>query len=698
MPPRRNNKSTPQVAPKASSPPPARRGSARNRSATIKKETSPTIVQSAPMDSDAVFQSKAGGRGNLKFKAAKADSITPIEIDGSDVEEVPVTKNKKKLAPVKVEKIGGRRRSPPRPRPVKPRVKPSVNRSGVESFDSDDEQVIHQNASPPSIHDEGYASRDIHDEGYASRDSDEEDPQPVPQPKKKASVKFKAWEASEEEVDDNGNLRGFIDDEAEEEDEEAEEDSMQVDAVEVDQGEEEEEVDSSPMPLKISNLSKGASKKRSQNDRSSGDEESAPRKKRSNDKGKTIQAIGHTARVELKFRKKAGNKKTTGAIIKPTGSPDFDMREGNSVHYEEQEGEEQEEEEEEEQAEGVEGADGQEGEEEAGEGEDVEMEEEEKPKKKAKKPKAPEDDGCEVTHPDKQTELLKGTYLGCPPLVHPKVVTTNDLASGNLNVLTEKEQFHADISKARLIAWFKTITVPTALITRPSRDHPKRLSLKQQGPAQLMAFSGSDGGQVADVVFDGYVIRSELRDGRTYEGKRGKMQVKEIEIILIAQEGDRAIAMLSMAGGGKNFQFPVSEDGGIVFSTKHTVVDEEGNGQEKQKLDKKFLSQTVGKSLPTSVVHKDIVRRSREGTETVPVYDCAHHFRVDKKAKPTRFVPEEVLTQRARVDKPWTKEVPLGSLVTVHSTVSVYNNKTLKAKVMSLNLSAVQIIAMPKFG
>ena len=63
-----------------------------------------------------------------------------------------------------------------------------------------------------------------------------------------------------------------------------------------------------------------------------------------------------------------------------------------------------------------------------------------------------------------------------------------------------------------------------------------------------------------------------------------------------------------------------------------------------------------------------------------------------------RFVPEDVLTQRVRADPSWNAEIPQGSFVCVHSTVSVYNNKTQKAKVMSFNLSAVQIIAMPKFG
>ena len=55
--------------------------------------------------------------------------------------------------------------------------------------------------------------------------------------------------------------------------------------------------------------------------------------------------------------------------------------------------------------------------------------------------------------------------------------------------------------------------------------------------------------------------------------------IKECEIVLIAQEGERAMATLNMVTGAKNWQVPVTEDGGIVFSTKHTAVDEDRNGK-----------------------------------------------------------------------------------------------------------------------
>ena len=61
-------------------------------------------------------------------------------------------------------------------------------------------------------------------------------------------------------------------------------------------------------------------------------------------------------------------------------------------------------------------------------------------------------------------------------------------------------------------------------------------------------------GQVADLIFFGYVQRSELVHGRTYRsrGGNGSRMVKEIEIVLVAQEGERALAFLSTVTEGKH--------------------------------------------------------------------------------------------------------------------------------------------------
>ena len=134
------------------------------------------------------------------------------------------------------------------------------------------------------------------------------------------------------------------------------------------------------------------------------------------------------------------------------------------------------------------------------------------------------------------------------------------------------------------------------------------------------------------------------------------------------------------------------------------------------KLNPKFLAKASGSSSSTvKAVHKDIVRRPREGTDTgeaililpyrlsltvslVPVFNCTKHFRGDPKAlRKEPFSAHDILTQRKAKDPLWNAEIPHEAFVCVHSTVSVYANRaTPKVKVMSFNLSAVQIIALPK--
>ena len=59
-----------------------------------------------------------------------------------------------------------------------------------------------------------------------------------------------------------------------------------------------------------------------------------------------------------------------------------------------------------------------------------------------------------------------------------------------------------------------------------------------------------------------------------------------------------------------------------------------------------------------------------------------------------KFSADDLLTQRAKVDPSYNRDVPQGSFVAVHSTVSVYTNqKANKTKFLSFNLMAVQILA-----
>ena len=79
----------------------------------------------------------------------------------------------------------------------------------------------------------------------------------------------------------------------------------------------------------------------------------------------------------------------------------------------------------------------------------------------------------------------------------------------------------------------------------------------------------------------------------------------------------------------------------------------------------------------------------------MPVFNCTDHFKF--KNEGTRLKPEEVLTQRAKVDPFYNSEIPVGALVAVHSTISTYNkvNRPNKSKWLSFNLIAVQLLALP---
>ena len=80
----------------------------------------------------------------------------------------------------------------------------------------------------------------------------------------------------------------------------------------------------------------------------------------------------------------------------------------------------------------------------------------------------------------------------------------------------------------------------------------------------------------------------------------------------------------------------------------------------------------------------------------VPVFNSTKHFRGnDAELRKEKFVPEDVLTQRSRVDPSWNKEIPIGSLVAVHGTMTTYKSAKVTSKMVSFNLSAIQIIALP---
>lgn len=83
----------------------------------------------------------------------------------------------------------------------------------------------------------------------------------------------------------------------------------------------------------------------------------------------------------------------------------------------------------------------------------------------------------------------------------------------------------------------------------------------------------------------------------------------------------------------------------------------------------------------------------------VPVFNSSANFMINPEAGRTeaRLKAEEVLAQRIRPDPYYNSEIPQGSLVAMHSTISLYTSvRGPKTKIMSFNLLAVQIIAVPK--
>ena len=74
----------------------------------------------------------------------------------------------------------------------------------------------------------------------------------------------------------------------------------------------------------------------------------------------------------------------------------------------------------------------------------------------------------------------------------------------------------------------------------------------------------------------------------------------------------------------------------------------------------------------------------------VPIFDSTARIRSTE-----GFAAGDILTQTGRVDPLWNKEVPTGSFVAIHSTVTTYFHQKQKSKAISFNLSAVQLLALP---
>lgn len=128
--------------------------------------------------------------------------------------------------------------------------------------------------------------------------------------------------------------------------------------------------------------------------------------------------------------------------------------------------------------------------------------------------------------------------------------------------------------------------IPTAYMYNPGRSPVKSLVDKTFGAGSNICPKGAGAGELADIIVFGFVLESSLIEGRkyTFPGAGGQTQtraLKELQILPLQQEFERTLAVLSMVWGGKIINLNVSEEGGITFSTKHSLVDENGNPEKK---------------------------------------------------------------------------------------------------------------------
>ena len=115
-----------------------------------------------------------------------------------------------------------------------------------------------------------------------------------------------------------------------------------------------------------------------------------------------------------------------------------------------------------------------------------------------------------------------------------------------------------------------------------ARVDPKLLRFKTHGTGSAICPKGAPTGETADVFWFGFVMESNLIKGRSYNLPSGQThQLKELQLLPIQQECDRAFGLSSMLYNGKMLNLVVTEEGALIFSTKHTSVDEDGNAEKK---------------------------------------------------------------------------------------------------------------------
>ncbi|VDC01716.1 unnamed protein product [Peniophora sp. CBMAI 1063] len=646
---------------------PQRAGHAKHETEPSHDSSSPNIVREEPMDSE-YFAS--GGIPDSQTNNSSEPKYANVKVRDSDVEKAPdsPTLAIKKARFVRVDDIEGTRREPPRPRPVKQMSNRLTRETSKRAA-----AVKSRKSAVVELSDE--------DEGYGSYNAENVTSE--------TGNGFFDIEATEDDADENGNLAGFVvNDDVEEDDtdnEQAEaasnmdeepdnlkegtysEDFTMHDEQPDEDLERRRSASSSPMPERLTSPVHIVSKKRRQADLSEDEDVRKPVKrhlsKQQNSQRalpKEVVAGKRTAKPEAQRKNKNVKQHPSHNASKTKQQRGSKIEPGNAV--------------------------------ESAVAPESERPSDKKAGEKAATPdKPPEERGCEVTHESKQCELLIGTYLHAPILKNHHFDSSYEIEYADVGVMTDTDIFPEGLNVEHLRKFLSLARIPSGFIGNPARDIPEDYHFRTSGQSQTLSFK--KGGDHADILVFGFVTKSEVKTGREYNASGQTRLLKNVEVNLIAQEGERMLAMISMVGGGKKATLLNAEGGSVTFSTKHTPVDEYGDEIKKSvsgKLTASFIRKNGSTSARTGRVHTDIVRRTREGTETIPVFDSRNHL-----YSTDTVDPEEVLTQRGRVDPLWNKEIPVGAFVAVHSTVNLYYHQKQKTKAVSFNLSAIQILALP---
>ncbi|KZV64795.1 hypothetical protein PENSPDRAFT_668820 [Peniophora sp. CONT] len=260
----------------------------------------------------------------------------------------------------------------------------------------------------------------------------------------------------------------------------------------------------------------------------------------------------------------------------------------------------------------------------------------------------------------KRSTILHHTYLCGPHLVYEtdldvkestidlfvirrsRIEHSGDLSGVYLEVLISG-RFGKGINIESVRELVTTPRIMSSSITNPARDIPTDFKFQKFGASSVLSFR--EGPCIANVVMFGMVAQSDLIHGRSYPVGLSKHVVKSVDVIPIVRE---------------------DTPGGTCMSTS-------------------TCSSSASPRLRPA--QSSFSRHQLAGTDTVPIYNSTNHILADKRI----ISAEVILTQRER---PWLGEIPLGTFVAVHGTVSLRKNGMNTSKYIIFNLKSVQILAL----